>query len=353
MGGLGRVSDASHLTRRRFLRVSAGAVVGMAVSGCVATPEGADGSDPRLVTTLGDLSLPATGVILPHEHLFLDLRPPSHPQHGMERTENVLAVMQPELEKARAAGVAVLVDATPPGMGRRADILMAVSRAAHLPVVVPTGMYLDAWIPDWARAAREEELRDWMVGELIGRVEEADVAAGWIKHAASDGGLTEHERKGLRAAARAGSEADATIGCHVARGVVAREALDIVERSGQRAERFVWIHADQESDWGFHEELARRRAWVEFDSIGHGRGDQWHVDMVQHMLDAGLGDRVLLSMDSGWFDPARRECREGCVRGYTYLTETFLPRLREAGVEEATVAKLTRDNPFHAFARSR
>jgi phosphotriesterase-related protein len=95
---------------------------------------------PRLITTFGELSLPDTDVIVPHEHIFLDLRLPSHPQHGQALVEDVLELMQPELERARAAGVAVLVDATPVGMGRRADIVVAVSRAARLPVPVPTGM---------------------------------------------------------------------------------------------------------------------------------------------------------------------------------------------------------------------
>ena len=103
------------------------------------------------------------------------------------QVEDVVEVMQPELEKARAAGVAVLVDAGSPSLGRRADIIVAVSRAARLPVVVPTGFYLDRSIPEWARAASEEELRDWMVGELVDGMEEADVKAGWIKLAASDG----------------------------------------------------------------------------------------------------------------------------------------------------------------------
>jgi phosphotriesterase-related protein len=353
MGDLSRVNDARYLSRRRFIQLSASAAAGLAMAGCVAVRERTGGPGPRLITTLGDRALPDTGVILPHEHIFLDFRLPSHPQQGEAQVENVLELMRPELEKARAAGVVVLVDAAPAGMGRRADIIVAVSRAAGLPVLVPTGMYRDAWIPAWARAASEEELRDWMVGELMGGIEETEVEAGWIKLGASDAGLTEHERKALRAAARAGTATEATIGCHVVRGVVARDALDIVERSGYRAERFVWIHADQERDWGLHEELGRRGAWVEFDSIGHGRGDPAHIDMIQHMLDAGLGDRVLLSMDSGWYDPGRPDCRAGCIKGYTYLSETFLPRLRAAGVDEATVGKLTRENPFHAFARPR
>jgi phosphotriesterase-related protein len=238
---------------------------------------------------------------------------------------------------------------------------VALSQAARLPVVVPTGFYQDRAIPEWARAASEEQLRDWMVGELVGGVEETNLTAGWIKLGASDLGLTDLERKCLCAAARAGIGTDATIGCHILTGTVARDALDVVERSGYQAERFVWIHADHEAfardlterDWGAREELARRGAWVELDGIGLPlRGDAAHIDMIQRMLDAGLGDRVLLSTDSGWYDPGRPDCRARCIKGYTYLSQIFLPKLRNTGVDEATLDKLTRANPFRAFARS-
>jgi phosphotriesterase-related protein len=367
MGDHTRLNAARYLSRRRFIGRCASAALGLAVAGCVAGREPLGNPGPRLITTLGDLALPDTGVILPHEHIFLDIaRQQFDPQQERVQVEDVVEVMQPELENARAAGVAVLVDAGSPSLGRRADIVVAVSRAARLPVVVPTGFYLDPSIPEWARAASEEELRDWMVGELVGGMEATHVKAGWIKLAASDGGLTEQERKCLRAAARAGAATDSTIGCHIASGIVARDALDTVERSGYRAERFVWIHADLEPwihadgerDSGLREELARRGAWVEFDKIGFTLPggdaapiDMMHIDMIQHMLDAGFGDRLLLSMDSGWYDPGRPDCRAGCIKGYTYLSKTFLPKLRKAGVDESTIDKLTRENPFHAFAR--
>ena len=61
---------------------------------------------------------------------------------------------------------------------------------------------------------------------------------------------------------------------------------------------------------------------MEFDSIGLPRPggdaaqiDIMHIDMMQHMLDAGLDDRVLLSMDGGWFDPGRPDRRAGCIGG--------------------------------------
>lgn len=338
---------ADRLDRRGFLRLSVGAAAGLVLAGCTPPAQPA-ATGPRLITTLGPLAQPETGVILPHEHIFVDLRLPTDPEQGHAETADVLKLMQPELEKARTSGVAVLVDAAPPGVGRRADIVAAVSRAAGLPVLIPTGLYRDAWIPDWAREASAEQLRDRMIAELTGKIEGSDVQAGWIKLGGGDGGLTEQERKALRAGALAGAATGAVIGCHMVRGSVAREALDIVEAAGYRSDRFIWIHADAEWDEKVRAELARRGAWIEFDSIGSGR-DSTHISLIQHMLDAGLGERVLLSMDRGWYDPAQPG--GGTPKPFTYLTETFLPKLRDAGVDAATVAKLTRENPFRAFAR--
>jgi len=67
------------------------------------------------------------------------------------------------------------------------------------------------------------------------------------------------------------------------------------------------------------------------------------------MLDAGLGDRLLLSHDRGWYDPAQPG--GGTPKPFTYISRHFLPKLRAAGVDDATIRILTRENPFRAFAR--
>jgi phosphotriesterase-related protein len=96
-------------------------------------------------------------------------------------------------------------------------------------------------------------------------------------------------------------------------------------------------------------EIAQRGAWIEFDAIGDFGSDGRYINLIQTMLDAGYGDRVLLSHDRGWYDPAAT--RGGVPLPYTYLTEQFLPKLQEAGVGEDIIHQLTIDNPFRAFAR--
>lgn len=211
-------------------------------------------------------------------------------------------------------------------MGRRADILKAVSEATRLPLVVPTGIYREPWIPDWAHAASEERLQEWMSGELQGEIEESGVQAGWIKLSASDEGLTDCEAKVLRAAGAAGAATNAVIGSHTIRGRVVRDQLDIIEEAGYTPECFIWIHAQAEPDFGLHLEMARRGAWIEYDAIESKQlDDGFFVQLIQRMLDAGLGHRPLLSHDRGGYDPAQPG--GGIPKPYTYINECFLPQL--------------------------
>ena len=307
----------------------------------------------HLITTLGPKSQPELGMILPHEHVFVDLRTWDQPGYAQAEAADVIALIGPELERARAAGVTALVECSPVGVGRRVDLLKAVSLATGFPLVVPTGIYREPWVPAWAQAAGEEELRQWMRDELEGEIEGSGVQAGFIKLSAGDDGLTQIETKILRAAGRAAVAASArpaaAIGSHTIRGRVVHDQLDVLAECGFEPQRFIWIHAQAEPETDLNLEMARRGAWIEYDSIGDGGSDDLIFERLMWMLEAGFGSRVLLSHDRGWYDPAQPG--GGVPRPFTYLSETFLPRLRSAGVDEATLRMLTCENPFRAFAR--
>ncbi len=70
---------------------------------------------PHLITTCGLKGASDLGVILPHEHIFTDLRRWDAPGYGEARVADVVALMVPELHKAQAAGVTALVECTPIG----------------------------------------------------------------------------------------------------------------------------------------------------------------------------------------------------------------------------------------------
>lgn len=303
----------------------------------------------HLFTTLGPKSETDLAFILPHEHVFVDLGAIGRPGFGEANVDDVIALMAPEIEKIKAQGVSALVECTPADVGRRVDIVKAVSLAMQFPIAVATGLYREPWTPQWARDMREDQLQDWMHDELQHGIGDTGVRAAFIKLSAGDDDITEVEQKILRAASRAARMTNATIGSHTVRGRVVRDQLDIIEAQGYTATRFVWIHASAEPDFEWNVELGRRGAWIEYDWIGGSQGDAFFIERIHRMLDEGLGHRLLLSMDRGWYDPSKPA--GGTPTPYTYLIEHFLPKLRSSGVDDATIRMLTHVNPFKAFSR--
>jgi phosphotriesterase-related protein len=304
----------------------------------------------RITTTLGPMAADELGMVLPHEHVFVDLRTWDQPGYGEAVPADVIALMAPEIERARGAGVTAIVECSTIGVGRRADIDAAVSAATGFPLVVPTGIYREPWVPRWACEATEDALHGLMLTELSDEIAGSGVQAGWIKLSAGDDGLTDCEAKILRAAARAAKATNSVVGSHTIRGRVVRDQLDIIEAAGVTPDRFIWIHTQAEPDVDLHLEIARRGSWIEYDAIGSDDfDDAFFVARIQRALDAGLSGRLLLSQDRGSYDPAQPG--GGTPRPYTYLSERFLPVLRNAGLDPAEITNLTQRNPFDAFAR--
>jgi phosphotriesterase-related protein len=187
-----------------------------------------------------------------------------------------------------------------------------------------------------------------MLRELTEQIDETGFQAGWIKLSAGDDGMTALETKILRAAARAAAQTDAVIGSHTIRGRVVMDQLDVIEAEGYRADRFISIHTQEEKDFALNVAVAERGAWIEYDHVGRG-GDNEVAELVIKALEAGCGDRLLLSHDRGWFDPALP--MGGIPKPYTHLSTVLLPELKRRGIGDGTLMRLTHDNPFEAFAR--
>jgi phosphotriesterase-related protein len=247
-------------------------------------------------------------MILPHEHIFLDLRRWNEPGYGEADVEHVIAAITPEINKARGAGISLIVETTPVGVGRRPDILQLLSQKTGFPLVLATGCYGEPWTPPWVHAASETVLIDWMIGELTQKIKGTDTPANWIKLSVNDEGLTATETKIFRAAAKAARETHATIGSHTVRGTVALCQLELLEKLDLPLERFIWFHTNREPDFGFHLEAVRRGAWIEYDGIGRpppkGGADEMYVDLVRRALMPGwAGDCSLVMIDSDMIPP--------------------------------------------------
>src|SRR5215467_9526635 len=98
-------------------------------------------------TVSGPIAVQDLGLILPHEHLFTDLRGPATPDYAQADADDVVRVLSPNLAAAHALGVTAFVECSTVGVGRNVAILKRLAGATPIHLVAPTGVYRDAFVP--------------------------------------------------------------------------------------------------------------------------------------------------------------------------------------------------------------
>jgi phosphotriesterase-related protein len=106
------------------------------------------------------------------------------------------------------------------------------------------------------------------------------------------------------------------------------------------------VHAQSERDTSIHVRAAKAGAWVEFDGISDSSVAR-HVELVRHMHEAGLLERVLVSQDAGWYRVG--EPGGGQFRGFDTLFTAFVPALVAARLTKDDVRTLLVTNPRRAL----
>jgi predicted metal-dependent phosphotriesterase family hydrolase len=303
-------------------------------------------------TVLGPIDPGDLGFTLPHEHTQIAL------WHILDRWDywELTAdepVITAELEHYRAAGGRSLVDVTPLGMGRDPAWLVRLARASGLHLVMGTGWYREAYYPPSldvdrrpAGALADELVRDATEGVAVDGA--GQVKPGILGEIGTDKPwLTAREERVHRAAARASVRTGLAITTHAVLSPVGLAELDVFESEGADLSRVVIGHADSYPNLAHYLEIIRRGASVEFDFLGMAftpterHGEPRLIEVLLELLHRGHAGRVLLSQDVCHNSQLRRY--EGS--GYTYLHETFLPRLRERGVSDEEIEQLTVANP--------
>ena len=334
--------------RRAFLKGLAAAGVGGLVPRALRAADAPQAAG-KVMSVTGPVDPAELGPTLPHEHVMVDFVGADKAGPGRYDADDVFRKMLPHLRRAREAGCRTLFECTPAYLGRDARLLKRLSEASGVTLVTNTGYYGAAgnkYLPAHAKDETPDQLADRWVAEWEGGIDGTGVRPGFMKIGVDAGPLSDLHRKLVRAAARAHRRIGLTIAVHTGDGRAALDQLAGLKEEGVSPAAWVWVHANAERDPAIHLEVARAGGWVEFDGVGpqdQGR----HVGLVTNLARENLLGRVLISQDAGWYhvgDPAG-----GNVRPYDYLFTRFLPALREAGLTDEQVRRLTVANPAEAF----
>ncbi|GGQ38695.1 phosphotriesterase-related protein [Actinomadura coerulea] len=328
----------------------------------------------RLRTVTGTIpTSDITGPVLSHEHLQMDLRWPARPQLAASDPYRWLdeeKAVQRELNVLRKDhGLGLVVDLTCSGMGRNAAALARISAGARVAVVAGTGVFTEPFHPPFVREvlaagaasaapgfeagppgggysgpSAVDRLAERLLAEVGFGMDGTNSLPGVIGEIGAWGEApTENEELCLRAAAQAARYSGLSVATYGRAGLA---QLEILTSAGLAPERVAVGQQDRVDDPAQHRKIAESGGYVSFGTLGLAGEDAAavgaRVRRVLDLLEAGHADRVLLSTGVARM---AQVARYGGA-GFGYLFETFLPALRAAGADEATLGAILHDNPL-------
>jgi phosphotriesterase-related protein len=301
----------------------------------------------RVMTVRGPVPADALGFTLTHEHPYCLLRQAPHRYDFPDQVDDDDLVTA-EVGAYRAAGGGTLVDLTVPDIGRSPEKLVTLSERTGLHIVMGCGWYRESYYRPEERLGQRQvaELAEQLIGELSDGVGPNRIRPGVLGEVGSEKTwVSPVEERVLRAVARAHRATGVAIGALHAIGPVAPQQLTILEDEGADLSRVAVGHCETMPNARYLVGLLERGPFLMFDNVGQyralGQFEDDIVALIADLISRGHERRLLLSHDTCKFPQFRRHGGPG----FTYLHETFLPKLRAAGVPEPVLDTITRSNP--------
>lgn len=298
-------------------------------------------------TVLGNVDSADLGVVLPHEHLFIDMyRVTRNTSHFLDDIDSAIA----DLRAFAALDGGTVVDLTNNGIGRDPLRLAEASRQSGVHVVMGCGWYREPFYEaglqrrSTASLARElcEEIENGVDGIYPGVIGEIGADREYVS------GI---EERILRAAGRASVRTGLSLVTHAVKSRVGLAQLDILEEEGVDLRRVVVSHCDSFLHADYHEAIASRGAYVALDHH-NGRNpllQRRRIDAVQHLIEIGFASQILLSQDVCHIE----DRLEAGGPGFSYVLTEGLAALRARAISDHVLQSIVRDNPQMMLTGSR
>lgn len=309
-------------------------------------------------TVLGPVPTHELGVVLINESL-LSVYPGADlaPEINMDKSE-IFETLKRKLTDFRRQGGKTIVDASGMFHGRDVWLYQTLSKTTGVHIIATTGLGPEKLLGGYFVTPQTNPPTPWpaekfaglftqevVEGVVVPRVERS-TAAGAVISIANPEGITNEEKSLFRGSAQTARETGVAVS--VQHGADAIADLELLLAEGVDPSRVVIGGVDRQTaaDSKASFEIARRGAYASFDHIGWGSEDGYisdaeRVKLIVELVEAGLGERVLLSTSA-----------VGVAKGhpakdlaFDYLLSIFVPLLKKAGVSDVQIATLIEENP--------
>jgi phosphotriesterase-related protein len=317
-----------------------------------------------VATVTGPIAPEALGRTLMHEHVVIGYPgwEADTARPGPNAAER-FRICVDRVQELQALGFASMLDPCPNDLGRDVELMAKVGQHTGFQIVCATGLYKQAegGAAYWHFRSRfvpsVDAMAELFERELRHGIGDTGIRAGIIKVATGPHAMTDYERTIFAAAAKAAVATGAPITTHTDLGTVGDRQQEVLTAAGVPAHRIVIGHSCGTSDHAYHLGIARGGSYLGFDRFGLDvlHPDTERVASLVRLLEAGAGDRVVVSHDSVWC--WRGEPIPSALLGEmterwnpTHFSRRIVPRLLDAGVGDAAIEALLVDNPRRFFA---
>lgn len=252
-------------------------------------------------------------------------------------------LMSEEMRIAKREGIACIVDAGHPDMGRDIGFLRKISTNSGLPIVASAGFYTQPFYPKELSSWSEEQ-----VFQAIMKQVNAD-PIGALGEIGSWDYISKDERKVFRAVGRAQAATGLPVFTHTGiPGKSALEQLDLLEDAGADPRHIVIGHLGNLNDPNteIQRAIIRRGAFIGFDRQG-GANDAPVAAMAMALIDAGYAGHLMFSADIATPRDIRRNNPQG---GYSKTLTVFAPKVKQLGATDEVLHQIMVDNPRRFLA---
>ncbi|RIW17357.1 phosphotriesterase [Algoriphagus lacus] len=305
--------------------------------------------DDYINTVTGPISIDSIGLTLIHEHMLVDFIGADSISPDRWNRDSVVAKVLPYLLQVKEHGVKTILDCTPSYLAKDPLLLKTLSEKSGIQILTNTGFYGAVggkYLPDFVQTESAEQLAERWVAEFENGIEGTGIKPGFIKISVNEADtLSETDQKLVRAAAITHLNTGLTIASHTGTWKTAAQEVKILQEMGVKPSEFVWVHAQAEKDFENYRKAAEMGVWISLDGIGWAI--EPYVERLVFAKEKGILNRVLISHDAGWYDPAK--AGGGDFQPFTNIFEKLIPELKPQGFTEKDLKLLLEDNPKSAF----
>ena len=336
----------------------------------------------KIQTVLGLIEPEDLGVTLPHEHLVSDgsawYREPEEAYdlcmarskvsietlwwiryHWFQNLDDLMMLDEQEaieeVSHFAFSGGRSVVEMSNHGLGRDPLSLARISRATGLNIVMGSGYYLAASLPDGFAERPQEDITEEIVRDITVGVGDTGIRAGFIGEIGGSWPLDPREKKSLLAAVEAQKQTGGYLNVHPGQGEEAAwEQVTLMDSAGADLTRVCMDHMDRAVREPKNRlKLLETGVTLEYDLFGREGyyplaqrpidlpTDYQRINEIMDLIDAGYLNQILISQDI-WNKHQRRKYGGW---GYDHILRNTLPVMKAKGMSQQEIDAIMVENP--------